>query len=129
MTSARRAVAEGLSRLGRYYYEWWRFDDSLRALQHARTLSPDDRDVLMHLGISLVEYEHAEEALSVYERLCELYPDDRAARRQHALTLILLGRPEEALPRLEELASSRGCSTRPARTPSAPDRIGRPTIR
>ncbi|HEU4730074.1 MAG TPA: tetratricopeptide repeat protein, partial [Kofleriaceae bacterium] len=74
--------------IARTYRDVKRHQDALRLLAMARAFAPDDREVLLRLGIVYREAADLSGALNAHERLVALYPADGEASRQYALTLV-----------------------------------------
>ena len=94
------------SNLGALPLQQRRYADSIRELTAARTLSPDNPDVLRNLSTSHFLAGDYAAALEPLSRSKELNARDIRTRYQLGYALLMLDRPAEAQPELEQVRAA-----------------------
>ncbi|MCC7407316.1 MAG: tetratricopeptide repeat protein [Phycisphaeraceae bacterium] len=88
-------------------------DGAIAALEHARTLNPDDVDVHRYLGVAQVTVGRLDEGIASLTRAAELAPRSPTIRLALAEALALAGRIDEALDQARQAISLARQADRP----------------
>jgi superkiller protein 3 len=95
-----------LSNLGVIYSRTSRADQAIAVYRRALKLSPDDKPILLNLGLVYLKQEAHSRALPLFARVVAIDPGHLQARQLLAVCRVYVGRLEPAIRDLESLRAS-----------------------